>query len=67
MTLLRMASACPSTCEVLPIDWTSVKRFFDSKDSNASFEGVAVGGDTLYVANERQLGQIITVDGGRSI
>lgn len=48
--------------EVLPIDWTPVRKYFDSKDSNASFEGIAVGGDTLYVANERSVGRIIVVD-----
>ena len=48
--------------EVLPIDWTPVRKYFDSKDSNASFEGIAVGGDTLYVANERSVGRIIAVD-----
>jgi hypothetical protein len=48
--------------EVLDIDWTPVRKYFDSKDSNASFEGVAVGGDTLYVANERNVGRIIAID-----
>lgn len=48
--------------EVLPIDWTPVRKYFDSKDSNASFEGIAIGGDTLYVANERNVGRIIAVD-----
>lgn len=49
-------------CEVLPIDWARVSKFFDKSDSNASFEGVAVGGSTLYVANERKVGRIISVD-----
>ena len=48
--------------EVLPIDWTPVRKYFDSKDSNASFEGIAIGGDTLYVANERSVGRIIAID-----
>ena len=48
--------------ERLPIDWTPVKKYFHSTDRNASFEGVAVGGGKLYVANERQKGRIIVVD-----
>jgi len=48
--------------EVLPIDWAPVRRYFDPKDSNASFEGIAVGEKTLYVANEREVGRIIAVD-----
>ena len=47
--------------ERLPIDWTPVRRWFSS-DRNASFEGIAVGGETLYVANEREIGRIIEVD-----
>ena len=49
------------TVERLAIDWKPVQQWF-SADRNASFEGVAVGGDTLYVANEREIGRIITVD-----
>lgn len=45
----------------LPIDWTPVKRWFGA-DRNASFEGIAVGGGILYVANEREIGRIIEVD-----
>ena len=48
--------------ERLAIDWSPVKQYFSPFDRNASFEGVAVGGDRLYVANERQLGRIIAVD-----
>lgn len=48
--------------EKLAIDWSPVRRYFESPDANASFEGVAVGGDRLYVANERQVGRIIVVD-----
>lgn len=47
--------------ERLAIDWTPVRKWFSS-DRNASFEGVAVGGDRLYVANEREIGRIIVVD-----
>lgn len=51
-----------SVCETLDIDWKPVSRYFDGSDSNASFEGIAIGHSTLYVANERQVGRIITVD-----
>ena len=50
------------TMERLDIDFTPVKKYFDPADLNASFEGVAVNGRTLYVANERKKGRIITVD-----
>jgi hypothetical protein len=46
----------------LNIDWSPVSRFFHPTDINASFEGIAVGGEKLYVANERQSGRIIAVD-----
>lgn len=45
----------------LPIDWAPVRKYF-STDLNASFEGVAVGGGRLYVANERSKGRILVVD-----
>jgi uncharacterized protein YjiK len=48
--------------ERLPIDWRPVQKYFDLSDLNASFEGVAVSPDKLYVANERQVGRIIVVD-----
>lgn len=48
--------------ERLSIDWTPVRRYFSSVDANASFEGVAVGGRRLYVANERSSPVIISVD-----
>jgi hypothetical protein len=53
----------PKTGQVerLPIDWSSVQRFF-SDDSNASFEGIAIGNSRLYVANERSNPVIIVVD-----
>jgi hypothetical protein len=47
--------------ERLPIDWTPVKDFFDT-DRNASFEGIAIGGDKLYLANERARPVIIVAD-----
>lgn len=48
--------------ERLPIDWTPVEGFFSKRDDNASFEGVAVGGDHLYVANERSDAVILRLD-----
>jgi hypothetical protein len=48
--------------ERLAIDWKPVKKYFNVRNSNASFEGVAVGGNRLYVANERDKGRIIVVD-----
>ncbi len=50
------------TVEKLEIDWTPVKKYFSAGDFNASFEGIAVGGQRLFVANERQLGRLIAVD-----
>lgn len=48
--------------ERLDIDWAPVRKWFSSVDGNASFEGVAVGGNLLYVANERSVGRIIVVN-----
>jgi hypothetical protein len=48
--------------ERLPIDWRTVLGFFNRLDPNASFEGIAVGRDRLYVANERTAPVIIVVD-----
>jgi hypothetical protein len=47
--------------ERLDIDWTPVKRYFSS-DRNAAWEGIAIDGQTLYVANERKRGRLIAVD-----
>lgn len=47
--------------ERLEIDWSWTTKYFTT-DPNASFEGVAIGGGKLYVANERQRGRIIVVD-----
>jgi hypothetical protein len=51
-----------SRVEQLSIDWSSVRDFFSTIDSNASFEGVAIGKGRLYVANERSAPLIIVVD-----
>jgi uncharacterized protein YjiK len=45
----------------LAIDWTLVKQYFTG-GKNASFEGVAVGGGKLWVANERDRARVIEVD-----
>ena len=46
----------------LEIDWTPVRKYFDPFDHDASFEGIAIDNETLYVANERQRGRLIAVD-----
>jgi hypothetical protein len=48
--------------ERLPIDWSSVRSYFNALDPNASFEGIAIGHGKLYVANERSAPVIIVVD-----
>ena len=55
-------SAEAGPVERLPIDWAPVKNYFNGLDPNASFEGIAVGKDILYVANERSAPTIIMVD-----
>lgn len=47
--------------ELLEIDWSSVSHWF-STDKNASFEGIAIDGNRMWVANERRIGRIILVD-----
>jgi hypothetical protein len=47
--------------ERLNIDWRPVEKYF-SDDRNAAWEGIAVHGHTMYVANERKNGRIIVVD-----
>ena len=47
--------------ERLAIDWSAATNHF-STDRNASFEGIAIGGDKLYVANERMFPRILVVD-----
>lgn len=60
--ILRVPSGGGGEVERLDIDWTPVRRWFSTSDSNASFEGIAIGGNRLYVANERSTGRIIEVD-----
>jgi uncharacterized protein YjiK len=50
-----------NTVERLEIDWTPVKQYF-SGDDNASFEGIAVGGGKLWLANERDRARVIEVE-----
>ena len=47
--------------KALAIDWSPVEKYFRG-GPNASFEGVAVGGGKLWVANERSDPRIIVVD-----
>jgi hypothetical protein len=47
--------------ENLAIDWSPVRKYF-SNDRNAAWEGIAIHGSTMYVANERKKGRIIVVD-----
>jgi hypothetical protein len=53
----------PTTTNVdrLEIDWSPVRKYFSS-DQNASFEGIAVGGGKLWLANERERARVIEVD-----
>lgn len=48
--------------ERLPIDLSSMQKYFHPTDRNASLEGVAIGDGKLFVANERQQGRIIVLD-----
>jgi hypothetical protein len=47
--------------EAIAIDWSPVRQFFGA-DVNASFEGIAVAGDRLYLANERSAARVVVVD-----
>ncbi|MDR4503312.1 MAG: esterase-like activity of phytase family protein [Candidatus Scalindua sp.] len=46
----------------LKIDWSPVEQYFNALDKNASFEGIAVSKNNLYVINERDKALIIVVD-----
>ncbi|MGV3774511.1 MAG: esterase-like activity of phytase family protein [Verrucomicrobiales bacterium] len=46
----------------LAIDWSPVAKYFSEKEKNASFEGIAIGGGKLFIANERSEARIIVVD-----
>jgi uncharacterized protein YjiK len=47
--------------ERLEIDWAPVRQFFSSQP-NSSFEGIAVAGGKLWIANERDQARLIEVD-----
>jgi hypothetical protein len=47
--------------ERLNVDWSPVEKYFSS-DRNAAWEGIAIHGATMYVANERKKGRLIAVD-----
>lgn len=46
--------------ERLATDWNPVRKWI-SEDGNASWEGLAIGGGELFVANERSVGRIVVV------
>lgn len=46
--------------EMLATDWSPVRKWL-SEDGNASWEGLAIGGGSLFVANERNVGRIVVV------
>jgi hypothetical protein len=46
----------PKTVERLNVDWSPVEKYFSS-DRNAAWEGIAIHGSTMYVANERKKGR----------
>ena len=48
--------------ESLPFDFSAVESFFSKQDRNASFEGIAIGGGRLFLANERSRGRLIEFD-----
>jgi hypothetical protein len=47
--------------DAIVIDWSPVQRFFGT-DVNASFEGIAVNGNRMYVANERSAARVVVID-----
>lgn len=59
--LIFRASPDGGTIEALPIDWSAARKYFLG-GANASFEGVAVGGGKLFVANERENPRVLVVD-----
>lgn len=46
--------------ERLATDWSPVRKWI-SEDGNASWEGLAIGGGELFLANERNIGRIVVV------
>jgi uncharacterized protein YjiK len=46
----------------IPINLDATTKFFSKTDFNASFEGIAIGDGSLYLANERSQGRLIELD-----
>jgi uncharacterized protein YjiK len=59
--LVFKSSPDGKSLEVLTFDWSPVQKFI-SRDPNASLEGIAVAGDSLYLANERSSARILVID-----
>ena len=59
--LVFKSSPDGASVEALKIDWSPVRKYFTG-GVNASFEGIAILGDRLFVANERSTARIIEVD-----
>lgn len=59
--LVFRTTAAGAKVERLEIDWTPAQAFFRGS-INASFEGIAIGGGKMYLANERDQPRIIVVD-----
>jgi hypothetical protein len=59
--IMRFDPATQSV-ERLDINWTPVRQYFHPINNNASFEGIAISGDKLWVANERDRARVIEVD-----
>lgn len=58
---VRQPGTTHAAVTLLPIDWSPVTNHF-STNLNASFEGIAIGGGKMFVANERDDCRIFTVD-----
>ena len=48
--------------EAVAIDLTLASSYFSKTNRNASFEGIAVGGGSLFLANERSEGRLFEFD-----
>lgn len=52
----------PNLIEQIQIDLSEASAFFNSRNRNASFEGIAIGEGRLYLANERSQGRLFEFD-----
>lgn len=59
--LIFKSPADGTSVEALKIDWSPVRKYFTG-GVNASFEGIAILGNRIFVANERTTARIIEVD-----